>query len=95
MASNFSFFSCETANSIHLVLYGDFDGDSAYQLINALKHNGTDVIDVFIDTNELKQVYPFGVSVFEKKAGALFNKHNNLIFIGKNKNIFRYYGQKI
>jgi hypothetical protein len=95
MASNFSCFSHKTAESLHLILYGDFDGDSAYQLINALKHGGNDVFNVFIDTNDLKQVYPFGISVFEKKARALFNDHNKLIFIGKNKNSFRHYGQLI
>jgi hypothetical protein len=66
-------------------LYGDFDGDSAHQLINALKSNGNGALNVFIDTNDLNRVYRFGLSVFEKKVRTLSKKHNNLIFIGKNK----------
>lgn len=88
MASNFSCFSHETTDSIHLILYGDFDGDSAHQLINALKSNGNGALNVFIDTNDLNRVYRFGLSVFEKKVRTLSKKHNNLIFIGKNKGIF-------
>jgi hypothetical protein len=53
MASNFSCLSHETKDSIHLILYGDFDGDSAHQLINALKSNGNGALNVFIDTNDL------------------------------------------
>ncbi len=88
MASNFQLFSHRNINSLHLQLYGDFDGDSAYQLINALNNNGNDVLSVFIDTNDLNRVYRFGISVFEKKLRTLFKKQANIIFIGKNKGSF-------
>ena len=44
MASNFRLFLHETGDSLHLKLYGDFDGSSAHELINALKKNGSKFI---------------------------------------------------
>ena len=88
MAPNFSCFINETSDSLHLKLYGDFDGDSAYQLINSIKNKGKNFLNVFIDTNDLNRVYPFGISVFEKKVRTIFKKKNTLIFIGKNKSAF-------
>ena len=87
MASNFRLFSYKNQNSLHLQLFGDFDGDSAHQLINALK-TGNNVESVFVDTNDLNRVYSFGISVFEKQLRALLEKPGALIFIGKNKNNF-------
>ncbi len=88
MASNFQLFSHKNQNSLHLQLYGDFDGDSAHQLINALKKNNNDVLSVFIDTNDLNRVYRFGISVFEKELRILLKKPTELIFIGRNKGSF-------
>ena len=87
MASNFKLFSHKNQNSLHLQLYGDFDGDSAYQLINALK-SGNNAESVFVDTNDLNKVYRFGISVFEKELRVLLKKPTALIFIGKNKDSF-------
>ena len=48
MASNFRLLSYRNKDSLHLQLYGDFDGNSAYELINTLKKNGKDFIQIFI-----------------------------------------------
>ena len=87
MASNFRLFSYKNHNSLHLQLYGDFDGDSAHQLIHALKSDDN-AESVFVDTNDLNKVYRFGISVFEKELRALMKKPGGLIFIGKNKGNF-------
>ena len=84
MASNFNIFSFKTNNSLHLKLSGDFDGGSAHELINTLIERGIGFYQIFIDTNDIKTIHPFGRNVFQKKLGS-FNKHfNNLIFIGEN-----------
>lgn len=88
MASNFRLFSLKNQNNLHLQLYGDFDGDSAHQLINALKKNGNGAESVFVDTNDLNRVCSFGISVFEKELRVLLKKPAALIFIGKNKGSF-------
>jgi hypothetical protein len=82
MASNFQISTHEKRDSLHLKLYGDFDGSSAYELINALKHCSR-FDRIFIDTNELQTIYPFGKDVFQKNIGPIEKKFGNLIFIGE------------
>jgi len=85
MASNFDFFFHETTDSLHVKLYGDFDGTSALELINALKQNHSKSYQIFIDTDDLNKVSSFGRDVFQKKFGTVDNRSNILIFIGKHK----------
>jgi hypothetical protein len=84
MASNFHIFSFETRDTLHLKLAGDFDGNSAHELIDTLIKHGKRFYQVFIDTNDLKTIYPFGRNVFQKKLGDLNKQFENLIFIGMN-----------
>jgi hypothetical protein len=85
MASNFKFFSYPTRDSLHLELFGDFDGSSAKELINALVDYGTDFFQIFIDTNNLKTIHPFGRKVFLKSFSTISKQAGNIIFIGKHK----------
>ena len=87
MASNFQLLSYRNKDSLHLQLYGDFDGNSAYELINTIKRNGKDFIQIFIDTNDLDKLYPFGLDVFQNN-NAMAKKGCNFIFIGKYKHSF-------
>jgi hypothetical protein len=40
MASNFRIYCHQNRDNLHLKLIGDFDGSSAYELINLLKNYG-------------------------------------------------------
>jgi hypothetical protein len=84
MASNFQIYSVKTRDSLHLKLAGDFDGSSAYELINTLIEHGKDFYEIFIDTNDLKTIHPFGKDVFQKNLGSSNKLYRNLVFIGKN-----------
>jgi hypothetical protein len=84
MASNFRILSHETRDSLHLKLTGDFDGNSAHELINTLIGRGTGFYQIFIDTNDIKTIHPFGRDVFQKKLGSFNKQFSNLIFIGGN-----------
>ena len=84
MASNFRIFLHETRDSLHLKLDGDFDGSSAHELFNTLKKHGVGFHQVFIDTNDLKTIDPFGRDVFQKKLSSFNKQLKNLIFIGEN-----------
>jgi hypothetical protein len=84
MASNFHIFSYKTRDSLHLKLEGDFDGSSAYELLETLKKYGNGFFQIFIDINDLKTIYPFGREVFQKRIGSFNQEFNNLIFIGGN-----------
>jgi hypothetical protein len=83
MASNFQILSYKTKNSLHLKLDGDFDGNSAHELINAIIDHGANFYQVFIDTNDLRTIHAFGRNVFQKNFGVL-KQLSNLVFIGEN-----------
>ena len=84
MASNFHISSFKTRDSLHLKLAGDFDGSSAYELINALTEQGKGFYEIFIDTNDLEVIHPFGKDVFEKNLRSSNRLFRNIVFIGKN-----------
>lgn len=85
MASNFKIYAIKTRDSLHLKLTGDFDGSSAHELINSLTEHAKNFYEVFIDTNDLKSIHPFGIEVFQKNLGFSKNPFRNLVFIGANK----------
>ncbi|MGB5992719.1 MAG: hypothetical protein WBG61_10385 [Desulfobacterales bacterium] len=85
MASNFQIFTFKTKDSLHLKLDGDFDGSSAHELINTLIAHSTGLWDIFIDTNNLKTINPFGIDVFQKNLNGIKKQLKNLIIVGANK----------
>jgi len=85
MASNFQIFSFKTNDSLHLKLAGDFDGSSAHELINTLIEKGTGSWSIFIDTDNLKTIHPFGRDVFHQNLNVSKEQLKNLIFVGKHK----------
>jgi hypothetical protein len=66
MASNFRIYCHQNKGNLHLKLVGDFDGSSAYELINTLKKYRGIVGKVFIHTCFLSSVCSFGLDVFQK-----------------------------
>ena len=85
MANNFKFLSSCVRDRIRLKLYGDFDGSSACELINFLKNYRNGSNQIFINTNNLNTIHPFGVDVFIKNLSALGININNIIIAGKNR----------
>jgi anti-anti-sigma regulatory factor len=85
MASNFKIYSFKTSDSLHLKLTGNFDGSSAYELINTLADYGKGFYEIFINTNDLKRIHPFGIQVFQNRFTALKKQFNGIIFVGRNK----------
>jgi anti-anti-sigma regulatory factor len=84
MASNFQIYYFKTKNSLHLKLAGDFDGSSAYDLIHTLTKHSKDFYEIFIDTNDLNSIHPFGKEVFQKKLGTLKKQFHGIYFVGSN-----------
>ncbi len=62
---------------------GDFDGASAHKLLNALKNKGTGWNRIFIHTDGLIKILPFGESVFQNSLSGLNNRLAGLTFTGK------------
>ena len=85
MASNFHISSFKTKGNLHLKLYGDFDVNSAQELTNTILTHGVGYWDIFIDTNDLETIHPFGRVTFKMNIRNLKGKLNNLFFIGEHK----------
>ena len=85
MAQNFKCLSNCLRDRIHLKLYGDFDGSSACELINILKNNKNGSHKIFIDTNNLNKIHPFGMDVLKKNLGVLDINLNKIIITGKHR----------
>jgi len=82
MATNFRVLVHRNGDSLHLRPEGDFDGSSAYQLLCMIEDNGNGVKKVFIHTNALKGIHPFGKAVFQKNIGAFMRRPPELVFTG-------------
>ena len=56
MASNFQIYSFKTRDSLHLKLAGDFDGSSAYELINTLAEHGKGFYEMGMKSEEFSSL---------------------------------------
>jgi len=83
MASNFRIFAHRNSDSLHLELVGDFDGSSAFELLEKVKENGHGLRKVFIDTSGLETIYSFGAAVVEKNLSDLRGSSFDLHFTGE------------
>ena len=84
MARNFHMFTHKTTDTLHIKLSGDFDGSSAFELANFLANNQSKYYQIFINTKDLKSIYPFGLDVLQHSLGDIKEQGAGLIFIGKN-----------
>ncbi len=84
MSCNFKISAHRNSDNLHLKLEGDFDGSSAFELINYMKKNIQKSSRVFIHTSCLKDIYPFGSNVFR----------NNFDFTGRQSVAFVFTGEK-
>lgn len=82
MASNFKILVHRTGDSLHLKLAGDFDGSSAFELIETVKKNGRVHRRVFVHTSSLKTIHPFGLDILKKNASDLKGLSFQLFFTG-------------
>ena len=84
MAPNFKINMHRNSDNLHLKLMGDFDGTSAWQLLNVLKQNSNGVYRVIIHTSSLNKIYPFGRDTFQQNLPDLKGCAIRLLFTGDN-----------
>jgi hypothetical protein len=84
MASNFKISSHQNGDNLHLKLTGDFDGSSAWELLNVLKKITSDVFKVIIHTNSLKSIYPFDRDTFRQNLSDINRRSFHILFTGEN-----------
>jgi anti-anti-sigma regulatory factor len=83
MATNFKINISRNGDTLYLNLRGDFDGSSAWELLNDMNDKGNNMRRIFIDTNGLKHVHPFGQAIFEKQLPAVKRYKRTIILVGK------------
>ncbi|MBW2708446.1 MAG: peptidylprolyl isomerase [Deltaproteobacteria bacterium] len=64
MSSNFRVAHKKSNGNLHLIPKGDFDGNSAWELIHLMREKYDGKGRVFIDTKDLREVHSFGCSTF-------------------------------
>jgi hypothetical protein len=82
MASNFEVSVDKKSEGFGLKLVGDFDATSAYELIYAIKKLPEDILKIFIHTDGLKDISPFGLDVFHRNMSPYDAQSNKLVFTG-------------
>lgn len=65
-------------------LLGDFDGSSAFELLNMLKKKSNGAGKIFVHTSGLKEIHPSGSEVFRSHSDILKGPSHRLIFTGEN-----------
>jgi len=83
MAINFKILVHRNSENVHLKLVGDFDGSSAYELLNTLKSKCNGASKIFVHTSCLKQIYSFGREVFNNNCNILKGRFNAVFFTGE------------
>ena len=83
MASNFKIFVNKKNALLHVKLIGEFDGSSAFELINLLKEHCRKNGEIVIHTEDLFTIHPFGCQVFQKESHILHQKSAQIIFTGE------------
>ncbi|RJQ63858.1 MAG: hypothetical protein C4530_02870 [Desulfobacteraceae bacterium] len=84
MATNFKIEIEPKGGTLHLSLSGNFDGASADELLNVIKWHSRDVEKIFVNTNGLRTIHPFGQVLFQNKYHTVKDQSPQLVFTGKN-----------
>ena len=82
MAHNFKISIHQNIDNLCIRLTGDFDGSSAFELLNTLRQNINGSKCILIDTNRLKEVYPYGREVFYNNFFRIKEQRKRIQFVG-------------
>jgi len=66
--------------NVHFKLLGEFDGSSAWQLIQMIKQRASGLRKIIIHTAGLCSLHPFGREVFQKEIGDFAGGYDDFIF---------------
>ncbi len=84
MSTNFQVAVKKSKGNLHLHTKGDFNGNSACELVNLLHEQYDGDGRIFIDTHELCEICPFGCSTFRCQLHLGRVPACRIIFTGEN-----------
>ncbi len=82
MAENFQIATEKINNQAFIIISGDFDGSSAFELINLINNTCPECRKIIINTSNLNTVHPFGRKILKSKGHLLKNSNKQIIFTG-------------
>ena len=88
MATNFKIDAHRNNENLHIKLRVDFDGTSAYELLDIVRKSAAHTSRVIIHTSSLRDTHPFGLHVFRSNLDILKGQSVELVFTGKNASQF-------
>jgi hypothetical protein len=89
MAGNFNISVTREGGHVRLRLNGDFDGNSACELVNLLSDGDLNSAEkIHVDTNFIKSIYPFGLDIFHQRLSVATAGMLPLTFTGRLSNKF-------
>ena len=83
MSTNFQIEVKKSNGHLHVIPRGDFDGNSAWELVNLLHEQYDGEGQVVIDTRNLRNMCPFGCSTFRCRLNQSRLPSNRLSFKGE------------
>ena len=83
MSTNFQIQFKKNNGNLHIQPKGDFDGSSAWELINLIHDQYNGKGRVFIDTRNLGQIHPFGSNTFQCRLNPRAIPADRLFFKGE------------
>ena len=84
MAGNFRIERQRNNDSLHLRLEGDFDDNSANELLKAIREKDTESKQVIVHTEQLKNILAFGRAIFQTNYLITSGSNRLVVFSGKN-----------
>ncbi len=82
MGTNFQIDVKKSNGHLHVIPRGNFDGSSAWELVNLLHEQYDGNGDVVIDTQHLEEISPFGCSTFQCRLNRNTVPAERLVFQG-------------
>jgi hypothetical protein len=69
---------------LQIEVHGDFDGSSAWELVNAIHERYTGLGRIVIDTRKITSLVPFGTATFKSRLDPRRVPLDRLVFVGEN-----------
>lgn len=82
MSANFRIKSYKVNEELHIELSGDFDGSSAWELVNMIMLRDNRNGRIIINVQKLGEVIPFGSALFKNLIDSRFLPADRMVFEG-------------
>lgn len=82
MAENFQIATKKINDQAFIIISGDFDGSSAFELINFINSSCPECNQIVVNTSKLNKIHPFGRKIFKSKEYLFKNSSKQVVFTG-------------